>query len=112
MVFTPGFTQVKIFWHWTNLILNFNQYSCFSQHSETTAMPSSMSSSRPLCKSLSDCTTLISTDVDKSGTAASTMKMTTDKASNSNDEFIPPWKKELLLRKSALARTVEPNLSL
>lgn len=74
-------------------------------------MPSSvLSSSRPLCKSLSDCTTLIKPDVDKPGSAASTMKIATNNAAN--DEFIPPWKKELLLRKSALARTVEPNLSL
>ena len=71
-------------------------------------MPSSvLSSNRPLCKSLSDCATLINPEVDKPDTAASTMKVATN-----NDEFIPPWKKELLLRKSALARTVEPNLSL
>ena len=74
-------------------------------------MPSSvLSSNRPLCKSLSDCTTLINPEADKPGKAAATMKIATDNVSN--DEFIPPWKKELLLRKSALARTVEPNLSL
>ena len=77
-------------------------------------MPSSMlSSNRPLCKSLSDCTTLIDPDFGKptaTSAVASTMKMVTNNVPN--DEFIPPWKKELLLRKSALARTVEPNLSL
>ena len=92
---------------------SWNQCSRFIPPSQTNAMPSSvLSSNRPLCKSLSDCATLISPDFDKSDTAASPQKMSTDKASNSNDEFIPPWKKELLLRKSALARTVEPNLSL
>lgn len=38
-------------------------------------------------------------------------EMTTNPLSSSEPDF-PPWKRELLLRRSALARTVEPNLSL
>ena len=74
-------------------------------------MPSSvLSPNRPLCKSLSDCATLLKPDVDKASSTAPSAGM---KTNGSNDgEFIPPWKKELLLRKSPLARTVEPNLSL
>jgi hypothetical protein len=64
--------------------------------------------SRPLRKSLSDCATLIQLDQPKLTNNGTAMPPVT----SNGDGDIPPWKKELLLRKSALSRTVEPNLSI